>query len=412
MTMQSKHINGGALPPINLPITEKACREAEELLPAYSVGATDPEETRFVEAMLDLCPELAISLGEYASLSRSLLDIVPETQAPPAVDKIMAHVLAQEVQDAMVADAVPEQEAYQRYEEIRHLFGRSVNTEQRPSEGEPLPFQHEVTTAVSDDKIIQMPMPRQPHRWVMPAALVAVVALFVLINFYWLVEFQTLQQNQQSLAALLNQQSQQEDALNSLLEAQGTDDETILQLIASQQINQEQLITLLEQQESSEAHLREMITILQTNQDTLAQALAEQQTSQTELVQLITEQLVNQETAFTVGAAQQHHRQLLAAQPGQSSAQANFIWDTESKIGSLVATGLSVLPSGNVYQLWLVRGDQEISLGSFQVDENGTGVLIFQSPEPIEAFDLIGISVENESESPEPTTPHVVIGEI
>jgi hypothetical protein len=48
----------------------------------------------------------------------------------------------------------------------------------------------------------------------------------------------------------------------------------------------------------------------------------------------------------------------------------------------------------------------------FQVDAEGSGFLVFQSPEPLTAFDVIGISVEPSDGSVKPTTPHLVTGQI
>lgn len=106
-----------------------------------------------------------------------------------------------------------------------------------------------------------------------------------------------------------------------------------------------------------------------------------------------------------------HHRQLLP-QEGASDAQATVLWNSENRIGSLYVTGLPPLHNGQVYQFWLVRDGHSLSLGTFEVDENGTGMLIFESDEDIEDFSAMGVSPEPANGSAEPTAPHVVIGEI
>lgn len=48
-------------------------RRLVDLLPAYSIGAVDPEEAEFVQAQLARDPEAARELAEYAALNQALL---------------------------------------------------------------------------------------------------------------------------------------------------------------------------------------------------------------------------------------------------------------------------------------------------------------------------------------------------
>lgn len=61
------------------------CESLRELIPAYTIGATDPEETRQVEAGLDACPELAAELAAYRALSSELAEAVPQVAPPVAI---------------------------------------------------------------------------------------------------------------------------------------------------------------------------------------------------------------------------------------------------------------------------------------------------------------------------------------
>lgn len=415
MSMHNQHNKTGTPPPVDDLHTQKACREAEALLPAYSIGATDPDETRFVEAMLRVCPELKAVLTEYLSLSSGLLEVVPETKTPPAAEKVVSFVMkAAKPQPAQ--EATTDDSSHRSYHEIRELFSQSASNLHRPNTAPSA--KESAALPEKQERITELPRQNRPGRWAIPAAFAAVVALFVLMNAYWLAQLQSLQQNQQGVYEALNARTQddhnQQIILNNILETQASNDESIAQLIEEQQLNQEKLLTLLEAQQMGEQQLTAMIAELQGNQDELMQFLSDQQMSQVQLVQLINEQIVNQADSYTIGTGQQNHRQLIAAEPGQDRVQANFIWDGESEIGSLVATGLSALPPENVYQLWLVRDEDgmAVSLGFFGVDESGTGALIFQSPEPIDSFDHIGISIEAAGGNPQPTTPHIVIGEI
>lgn len=67
------------------------CETLAELLPAYSVGATDPEETALVERLLPLCPEVAAELDDYAVLVQAMHYTAPAAQPPAALhDRLMA----------------------------------------------------------------------------------------------------------------------------------------------------------------------------------------------------------------------------------------------------------------------------------------------------------------------------------
>jgi hypothetical protein len=107
-----------------------------------------------------------------------------------------------------------------------------------------------------------------------------------------------------------------------------------------------------------------------------------------------------------------HHIQLTPAINTAQTGQADVIWDPETGVGTLSVTAMPTLPDGTRYQMWLVNNDQEISVGLFQVDADGSGFLVFQSPEPLTAFEVIGISVEPSTGSVHPTTPHLVTGQI
>jgi hypothetical protein len=113
-----------------------------------------------------------------------------------------------------------------------------------------------------------------------------------------------------------------------------------------------------------------------------------------------------------VSTGANHHRALLPAEPVAEDSEAAFVWNSGDQVGALVISGLPTLQPGETYQLWLVREGHSLSLGTFGVDTDGVGFLVFHSPEPIEQFSHIGVSVEPAGGTEEPTSPHVVIGNI
>lgn len=95
----------------------------------------------------------------------------------------------------------------------------------------------------------------------------------------------------------------------------------------------------------------------------------------------------------------------------QPQAQGQLIADPNSQSAVLVITGLPPLEPGQTYQVWLIAG-APVSAGLLTVDEHGQGVLIVTSTESIGSFQSLGISVEPEGGSPQPTGDIVVLSEL
>lgn len=62
------------------------CQEVAALIPAYSVGATDPEETALVQARLARCREAASALAAHSALNNVLLHAVKPVTPPAALE--------------------------------------------------------------------------------------------------------------------------------------------------------------------------------------------------------------------------------------------------------------------------------------------------------------------------------------
>jgi anti-sigma-K factor RskA len=93
----------------------------------------------------------------------------------------------------------------------------------------------------------------------------------------------------------------------------------------------------------------------------------------------------------------------------QPQAQGQLIADPNSQSAVLVIVGLTPLEAGRTYQVWLIQGDAPVSAGLLKVDPNGQGVLVVTSEAAIGSFDALGISVEPEEGSPQPTGDIVVL---
>ncbi len=127
---------------------EPDCEALAELIPAYSIGATDPAETQMIEAALDNCAELRPLLASYQAIGDDLALGVPQvTPSARLRDNLMA--------------------------------------------------------AVGEQSPALAPPSRKPFPW-RTAVLVAVAALLVVSNIWWLVRLGALQRELGALVAEQN----------------------------------------------------------------------------------------------------------------------------------------------------------------------------------------------------------------
>ncbi len=91
---------------------------------------------------------------------------------------------------------------------------------------------------------------------------------------------------------------------------------------------------------------------------------------------------------------------------------AMVIWMPGATSGMVMAEKLPPLTPGNVYQVWLVHGEDRMSGGMFQVDETGSAMLMVESPMPLDSLDGVGITQEPSGGSASPTGVPVVRGTI
>ncbi len=89
-----------------------------------------------------------------------------------------------------------------------------------------------------------------------------------------------------------------------------------------------------------------------------------------------------------------------------------MMWNAQAEVGLLYARNFPKLAQGTIYQLWLTEGDEKISAGTFQVDSNGTGALIFHMTEPIDHYTWARITTEPASGSQAPSERTLVTGKL
>jgi anti-sigma-K factor RskA len=96
----------------------------------------------------------------------------------------------------------------------------------------------------------------------------------------------------------------------------------------------------------------------------------------------------------------------------QPNAHGQLIADPHEQTAVLVISGLPKLEANRTYQVWLGSGGTMVSAGLLSIDENGQGVVIVTSNKPIDSFNLLGISVEPQGGSPQPTGDIVLLSDI
>jgi anti-sigma-K factor RskA len=96
----------------------------------------------------------------------------------------------------------------------------------------------------------------------------------------------------------------------------------------------------------------------------------------------------------------------------QPQAQGQLIVDPASQSAVLIISDLPPLEPGKTYQVWLIDGGAPVSAGLLSVDENGQGVFIISSEDAIGSFNSLGISIEPEGGSEQPTGDIVVLSDL
>ena len=71
--------------PDDTPHSASPCDALRDLLPAYALGAVDPDEARQVEALLRRCPDWQVELNAYQQLNAELAALLPPVAPPPSV---------------------------------------------------------------------------------------------------------------------------------------------------------------------------------------------------------------------------------------------------------------------------------------------------------------------------------------
>jgi anti-sigma-K factor RskA len=146
--------------------------------------------------------------------------------------------------------------------------------------------------------------------------------------------------------------------------------------------------------------LNAQVAQLQSKISALNEQVATQSKSIDELIRNLPQ--TNQSDVITVS---------LKSTEAQPRPLGQLIANPHDTSAVLVISGLPPLEPGKTYQVWLI-GNAPVSAGLLTVDEHGQSVLIVTSKEAIGSFNSLGISIEPEGGSEQPTGEIVVLSEL
>jgi anti-sigma-K factor RskA len=79
---------------------------------------------------------------------------------------------------------------------------------------------------------------------------------------------------------------------------------------------------------------------------------------------------------------------------GAPDAYGNLYIGSESNEAVLVVDDLPPTPANRTYQVWLVNGSSRVSAGLFSVDDEGSAMVTIRAPQPLSAYQSLGITSE------------------
>ena len=89
-------------------------------------------------------------------------------------------------------------------------------------------------------------------------------------------------------------------------------------------------------------------------------------------------------------------------------AHATLTVAPDASSATFIAANLPRLDADQTYQLWLIQGEQPISAGLFNVDENGRIVHQIEGALVV-SFDAVGVSIEPPGGSEQPTPDQIIL---
>ena len=97
---------------------------------------------------------------------------------------------------------------------------------------------------------------------------------------------------------------------------------------------------------------------------------------------------------------------------GAVPAWGRVYFDSDGGQGMVMVHDLPTPPEGTTYQVWLTRGNDRVSAGTFRTDGGGFGYTIVRADNPVGNYQRLGITQEPAPGSPSPTGPPILRGDL
>jgi len=124
------------------------------------------------------------------------------------------------------------------------------------------------------------------------------------------------------------------------------------------------------------------------------------------------EELAQQREALALIASPNSQTFVVSGTDHQPGSHGQLIADSETGSAVLVVAGLQQLEAGKIYEFWLIKGDTPVAAGVFEVNEEGKAILQVSHAVTPGSYDAVGVSVEPEGGSVQPTGDIVMLGGI
>ena len=124
------------------------------------------------------------------------------------------------------------------------------------------------------------------------------------------------------------------------------------------------------------------------------------------------EEVAEQQEILAVIASPNAQTFDVAGTDQQPGSHGKLFADAETGSAVLVVAGLQQLEAGKTYEFWLIKGETPVAAGIFEVNESGQAILKLSHAVTPGSYDAVGVSIEPEGGSEQPTGSIVMLSEI
>jgi anti-sigma-K factor RskA len=373
--------------------------EVLDKLPAYALGALEPEEMLAVDAYIKKHEQLLTQLHESEQAAVQLAYLAPTTPLPPEVkdqllQRVQADLKEKQLDQADQADAVP-------------AAGLEAAIQPPP---QPEPEQISPPAARPNRLAALQSAFNLRSGWAWATLLLLVVLVIVSLYAYQVVaqlrqRLQLAEANRTVLQAGLSQQETENNRIRSQRDQFETERKELRAEVAQLEQQNEQQQAQLDEAEAGRAQIQAELDQLQEEN---AQLVVDNETLQQ----------ISQDLAQQVQAAQGRLQWLLTSSPVliPGTQQAPDAWGLlypGANQALLLLHGLEPLPPEQTYQLWLISEDGVPAPAGFvAVEAQRPALLLVPFSVQAEASTALGVSVEPSGGSQAPTGPILLLGDL